>query len=599
MMKKLNLSSENLVKTEEFLRFVEGNEEVKRLIYKFDITPIDLWTEIRGTIKGGLGADGYRYSLVDRQDCTINGEKILHLAQLIEKNAFVWKDNRHFCGVNDINGSDFSLEERREYGIIKGYFSSVDPSIRLMEKEEYLRLKEERSTLEKDKRDVAYKICCIYQEWLGNDKFDENDLACMFLNWYEDQFKYDVVIVDEVQDYTEIQIYVLKKLVKKIERFVMAGDAHQIVNPTAFSEQRMYTLIGNNFYKEILQKNFRCQKEIVRVVNGLNVLRNRYVAKDKGSDRDEYSSREGETPRFIDYSGKNMKNLVLTLMDYPGVAILVPNNDTKMTLVSLVGEKAYAECPEFIFTVADIKGMEYKYVVCVNMISAYENSWLSLLGFNGRRQTKYRYYFNLFYVAITRAQKYLCFIEKNSRLPFYSDLEKEIGQEFEHVKVFSKEDVWIDELPNNIDEWLRQAHRYEENGNYKLAVENYRKANASQEDIVRCEMKRDFEDKKYEESLTKAIELGNQEYMTLALESLNRTKSNKSIMKLGTVLEDMEVITKDDYFKENKISQLIDEKSTNLSEERREDLAIGLISELSEILFFQAENLREMVSKEK
>ena len=64
---------------------------------------------------------------------------------------------------------------------------------------------------------------------------------------------------------------------------------------------------------------------------------------------------------------KKIGKLITTLMNYPGVAVLVPNKDIKRSLIEMVGSDTYSQCPDFIWTVAEIKGMEYPcFKRCIN-----------------------------------------------------------------------------------------------------------------------------------------------------------------------------------------------------------------------------------------
>ena len=64
-----------------------------------------------------------------------------------------------------------------------------------------------------------------------------------------DVSKVDMVVVDEIQDYSELQISLMKRMVNNESEFIMAGDTHQIINPTSFSERRMQI-----FFKEQMKE---------------------------------------------------------------------------------------------------------------------------------------------------------------------------------------------------------------------------------------------------------------------------------------------------------------------------------------------------------
>lgn len=54
--------------------------------------------------------------------------------------------------------------------------------------------------------------------------------------------KYDFIVVDELQDLTEKQIYLLYKLVKNPENVLFSGDFNQTMNATYFNTHRIKSL---------------------------------------------------------------------------------------------------------------------------------------------------------------------------------------------------------------------------------------------------------------------------------------------------------------------------------------------------------------------
>lgn len=108
-------------------------------------------------------------------------------------------------------------------GIIKGMIGidwcQNDPNLykrSLMDKDYYLNLKPEYSSY-KDKEKV-YELARRYQNWLSSNEklFDDNDLTVEAIERIEngDVEKFDFVVVDEIQDLTEKQIYMIYNLVK-------------------------------------------------------------------------------------------------------------------------------------------------------------------------------------------------------------------------------------------------------------------------------------------------------------------------------------------------------------------------------------------------
>ena len=74
--------------------------------------------------------------------------------------------------------------------------------------------------------------------------------------------KFDFVLVDEVQDLTETEIFFLTTLVKTPENIVFAGDIHQMVNFNSFSFDRLKNL----YYKNKINYSFSILTKITEVL---------------------------------------------------------------------------------------------------------------------------------------------------------------------------------------------------------------------------------------------------------------------------------------------------------------------------------------------
>ncbi|UUV19128.1 ankyrin repeat domain-containing protein [Fusobacteria bacterium ZRK30] len=281
----------------------------------------------------------------------------------------------------------------------------------LIPREDYLVLNKKYTVYREEIRKEIYKITLIYQSWLTERGYmDENDLARRVTLRGKEIF--DCIICDEVQDLTEIEIYMLKKLVKNGENLLLSGDIHQIINPTYFSFSRVKSLFYKGKYIEKqLGKNYRSQKKIVDLANKLSDLRGEYIGK-LGEDYKEASILEGEDIYIYKKDNDFLKKL-----EENTAIILVPTNQIK--------EALRMELPKIankILTVQDIKGLEFDSVVLYNFATELKKYWEII--FSGRAKTNqlYRYYFNLLYVGLTRARKRLLLMEENEEVCLLKEL---------------------------------------------------------------------------------------------------------------------------------------------------------------------------------
>ena len=100
------------------------------------------------------------------------------------------------------------------------YYDSFDTSVVDLLEEEYINLSDELTMAEKEKRKDVYSIYLKYKKWLQDYKYyDDNDLARETIEIFQKtEFeKFDFIIIDEIQDYTEIQIYLISKLVDVVK----------------------------------------------------------------------------------------------------------------------------------------------------------------------------------------------------------------------------------------------------------------------------------------------------------------------------------------------------------------------------------------------
>ena len=204
--------------------------------------------------------------------------------------------------------------------------------------------------------------------------------------------------------------------------------------------------------------------------------------------------RKGYIPFRLNYSLDNMRSILSEVIKYPRTAVLVADEQSKREVVDIIGEKEYAEAGvPCIFTVSEIKGMEYTYVVCFDLIGCYKSIWEQMLhDKSASHKTKYRYYFNLLYVAMTRAQEYLCFVDKET----VNDLESRFNLRQEDR--FDSKVFQFDRLSNLFSDWIEQAREFEQAGKYEEAIAVYKKAHASQADIYRCEINLAIQNRNFE-----------------------------------------------------------------------------------------------------
>ena len=495
--KILNIEEHNLIYGFEKIGYFTGNSYLKDSLF-------EQYNLFRDKSKSEI-TEFYTLKEFYKKNFGIDTRKIVDFRKFME-----------FLSFSYPNRKKFKIEDYNVYfeiiGIIKGLMikNGADNweknlSSPLISLEEYKKLSKKYSVLEENLKIEIYKIALKYEEWKENNNFyDVNDLAILGI---EKNKIFDFVLIDEVQDLTEVEIYFLTNLVKKPENIIFAGDIHQMVNFNSFSFDRLKNLYYKNkieYSFSILVKNYRSSKEIVKLANHLTDLRKKYIG---NLGMDDY--KEGA---ILEDGNIKLSEIDYTIMEKyqkdVNSAIIVPDDEERKNLSELTRIK------HRIFTVEEIKGLEYKNIICYNLISKNLWAWKKILSGNVKQDQRYRKYFNLFYVGITRARKNLIIMENDiennillknikSFINFTeNDKKQDLKEEnLENVSFSSKEE-WILEGIKlyKLEKFEEAQYAFEqggyptwiaeketeidiENGDYKTALEKIEKGNFKKPNI--------------------------------------------------------------------------------------------------------------------
>lgn len=323
-----------------------------------------------------------------------------------------------------------------------------------------------------DKQDI-YELSKNYNKWLSKKSYiDENDLAFRaYCQNQSDPMQLAYVVVDEVQDFTEFQLRVIRSLLKDENQLFFCGDPYQrlsmnhdkfeslkrIVNPDGNSKDDPY---------HHLSFNFRNSGRIHNLIAKLNELREGWFGKRGGSNPVNHRDEEfDDTPILLEDKSENMNLLYEMVHEFSYSAIIVPNEKVRLKFYSKIKEKKE---DDRVYLIHECKGLEFKQLVCYDFCKAYPNAWKRIRESDKKTNQKsgHEYYLNQLYVAISRAIERLVIIDD---LP-HKALEKCVEQV---KKINEKELNW--EGKNDPDEWLGDAQDNENNGKYHQAITSYKK----------------------------------------------------------------------------------------------------------------------------
>lgn len=353
--------------------------------------------------------------------------------------------------------------------IIKG--AHLDTDSYSLSKLKYEELGKKRSSIvPKKDRHKVYKVAEWYQAYLKKEsRFDEIDLARDALQVIKKgkHDRYQLIVCDEVQDFTELQLKLLVSLVEPTGTLFFAGDLHQMISPSGF---RWADLKKNFFGKQnqstekILKFNFRSVGSLVNLANQLLKLRSRLLG-ESVKESEKQNSSYGETARLITAPLEHLKNSFGQLN--PDDAILVRNDEHKQVL-----RKEFNS--SFVFTIEEAKGLEFDTVVLVDFFKYRQPLWNKVLDDTRKLMEidipELRLELNLLYVAVTRARRILN-IWETQRSSIWE--QKEL---INFVNSIDSESVRKDQIEPTATMWINRGVYYRDAGFYEQAIECFKKA---------------------------------------------------------------------------------------------------------------------------
>ena len=354
----------------------------------------------------------------------------------------------------------------------------VDINRKSISHEDYLKLTKLEAPNFYGNRDKAFKIYKWYESLLeDNLYFDELDLIKEYLNGEKkSREEYEFVICDEVQDLTELHFKLVFLLTNgKPQNTIIAGDDHQIINHSGFRWEKLKQQYYNEFNIKpelyTLNKNYRCIGNIANLANQVNKLQEKFVEK-KYKVQALDSLPYGNKPELLNI---NEEELIKELKDLgPLRAIIVKDLHKKKELKDSFLFK-YNQAP-LIFTIEEIKGLEFESVILWNLISSdkdSENKWKKVFRstrWNANKQLKdfVKYNSSLIYVAITRAMRGCIIYENTDNYIFwnYPDIDKNIKKaNFLNTGILGLDEKTTDE------EWMLQGINLLNKKHYEAARE--------------------------------------------------------------------------------------------------------------------------------
>jgi len=358
----------------------------------------------------------------------------------------------------------------------RGVISSQPEGV--LTREAYLTLGPRQSIFEPDQREAIYALFDKYRTWLTDTgQYDSNLIAHQWLALVAPT--YDFVVIDEVQDLTNVQLALVLRSLKHVGQFLLCGDANQIVHPNFFS----WSAVKSLFWRDpelaarqtlsVLSVNYRNAREITRVANALLKIKHaRFGSIDRESNHlVQAASGEDGLVRLLPDKDAVTRDLDARTRGSVQFAVLVLRDEDK-------AEARRVFHTPLVFSVHEAKGLEYPNIILYRFVSGQRQAYAEICegvdaadlhahelvyrrakDKHDRSLELWKFYVNALYVAITRAVEQLFLIESDTEHPLLQLLDiHDTGAQ-----------VHVQAQQSSREDWEREAHRLELQGKREQA----------------------------------------------------------------------------------------------------------------------------------
>lgn len=344
-------------------------------------------------------------------------------------------------------------------------------------RQDYLELGVKQSLFQPQERTALYDVFERYGPWLAeNGLYEQNLVAHQQLPQVAPV--YDFIAVDEVQDLTNVQLAFILKSLKSTGKFILAGDANQIVHPNYFSWSKVKSLFWRGQADvhqrlHMLTVSYRNSPEVTTTANRVLRLKNlRFGAIDKESNllMQAVGGIAG-TVASLSANSTALRDLDQRTSQSTRVGVVVLRDEHK------ADARRVFKTP-LLFSIHEAKGLEYETVILYRLVSAERKLYADLaegvapadlegdeLAYRrGRDKTDkslelYKFFVNALYVALTRSVRDVYLVEDDVRHPLLALLGVEQALDARGVATQKA----------SAEEWQREAQRLAAQGKNEQA----------------------------------------------------------------------------------------------------------------------------------
>ena len=378
------------------------------------------------------------------------------------------------------------------YEEVQGVITGASADDAWLSKEAYLALGVRQSIYAVEERAKVYDLFGKYLDHLGaSGCHDINVLS------YEHQQLakpvWDFVVVDEVQDLTNVQLQLVLCTLTDPAHFILCGDSNQIVHPNLFS----WAGLKRHFYERSHERTFSAAdgqpRQSVQATDVMRVLTTNYRSSRHVTELANRILRL-KTARFRSVD-RESNYLVSSSSDNAGVVTLLPDDprlvrqldartrtSTRFAVVVMhPDDKAKARTrfhTPLVFSIQEAKGLEYENIILYDFVSSAEERFREICRDVDAEQVQagelryargrdksdksleiYKFHINALYVAATRAIANVYLVEPSPRQRLFDLLGVEQMQG----------ELDLAEQQSSLADWQREARKLERQGKQEQA----------------------------------------------------------------------------------------------------------------------------------
>lgn len=483
----------------------------------------EVWQEIHGVIKGRLGHNAIRLRNMPVNILSRRGRQRLLNEQFIrvEGNRMIFLPER-LPALHDFLQNETALNDRDIRTLLRIANGNFLPE-KAMDQATYLELNERHSPIPRAHRPAFFDIYRQYDRWLENNNYmDENDLARELLNEGTLHGHFQAIVMDEIQDLSELQIWALSALSGDRKQLFLAGDVHQIIQPTIYNPgliNNIFTTYNNRLRICELRDNYRSARRITELANNMvRVRRHFWGATPYDLSQQCFSDTEGDIFLLLEEAA-SMEKILKSIARRSYVSLIVPDQKVKDQYAELARQYNAT-----LFTPQEIKGLEREVVIAFNLSGYWEKEYAAILNGRVERRWANRYLINMFYVGITRARNKLILWENNEipSLLEHIDVPVEIVDSYDETRlgllqVSTNEETLEDALE------LERRELYEQAERLYMRVQNDPRGVAG---ALRCGILNEVRAGNFSRAFTRARQTDKSLWLPQQLEFLNRNSKH-------------------------------------------------------------------------